>query len=148
MKISENYTDTDVGFDLLAIKNKIDNKPTRQILLAAEDLAVNILEPLLKEHKFNIVSWYRCSTLEREYCKHSYFNFLRENRLVSSEKSWAEYLGQKQHITGSAVAIVAPNLDAVYEWLQDRTFDILQKRDGYIYVSYVKDANRKLILGE
>lgn len=146
MKISEHFTDVDVGFDLVAIKNKIDNTPSRQVLLLAEDLAVNLLEPLKAEHDFRIVSWYRCSNLEREYCKHSYFDYLRENRLTVSEKTWATYLGNKQHVTGSAVSLISGNMDTVFEWLSDQTFDVLQMRDGYIHVSYVKGANRKLIL--
>jgi hypothetical protein len=146
MKISEKYTDTDVEFDLIAVKNGIDNKAPRAVLSAATELAENILEPLAEKFEFRILSWFRSSTLEREYCKKSYFEWLRTNRLTFNEASWIKYLSEKQHITGAAVSILSNDLQAVYEYLQNQTFDILQLRDGYIHVSYVKDANRKMIL--
>ena len=146
MKISEKYTDTDVEFDLIAVKNGIDNKAPRAVLSAATELAENILEPLAEEFEFRILSWFRCSTLEREYCKKSYFEWLRTNRLTFSDASWIKYLSEKQHITGAAVSILSNDLQGVFEHLQNQTFDILQLRDGYIHVSYVKDANRKLVL--
>lgn len=146
MKISEQYTDTDVEFDLIATKNGIDNKAPRNVLSRATDLAENILEPMALKFDFRILSWYRSSVLEREYCKKSYFEWLRTNRLTVNEANWVKYLQEKQHITGSAVSVLSNDLQAVYEWLQTQTFDILQLRDGYIHVSYVKDTNRKLVL--
>lgn len=146
MKISEKYTDADVTFDLIAVKNGIDNKAPRSVLNMATDLAENILEPLAQEHDFRIISWFRSATLEREYCKRSYFEWLRTNRQTVSEASWIKYLAEKQHITGAAVSIFSNDLQAVFEWLQNQTFDILQMRDGYIHVSYVQGSNRKLVL--
>lgn len=146
MKISENYTDTDVDFDLIAVKNGIDNKAPRAVLTAATDLAENILEPMADKFEFRVLSWYRSSTLEREYCKKSYFEWLRTNRLTVNETNWIKYLQEKQHITGAAVSILSNDLQSVYDWLQTQTFDILQLRDGYIHVSYVQGANRKLVL--
>lgn len=146
MKISEKYTDIDVEFDLIAAKNGIDNKAPRAVLTVATDLAENILEPLKSKFEFRILSWYRSSVLEREYCKKSYFEWLRANRLTVTEANWVKYLQEKQHITGAAVSILSNDIQEVYEWLQTQTFDILQLRDGYIHVSYVKGANRKLVL--
>lgn len=146
MKISENYTATDVGFDLIAVKNKIDNTPPRNVLRAAEDLAEYVLEPLRAAFQFRIVSWYRSSTLEREYSKPSFFEWCRNNKLPLHDKNWFDYLENKQHVTGHAVSIVSENLEAMFEHLQGEDFDILQMRDGYIHISYVKGANRRLIL--
>lgn len=144
--ISEKYSELDVTFDLIAVKNGIDNSASRSVLNMATDLAENVLEPLAQHFDFRIVSWFRCSTLEREYCKKSYFEWLRTNRLTVSEASWINYLKEKQHITGAAVSIFSNDAQAVFEWLQNQTFDILQMRDGYIHVSYVAGANRKLVL--
>lgn len=146
MKISEKYTAADVTFDLIAVKNGIDNSAPRSVLNMSTDLAENILEPLSEQFEFRIISWFRCATLEREYCKKSYFEWLRNNRQTVSETSWVAYLKEKQHITGAAVSIFSNDAQAVFEWLQNQTFDILQMRDGYIHVSYVKGANRKMVL--
>ena len=146
MKISKSYTDADVGFDLIAVKNKIGNVPPRAVLLAAEDLASGLLEPLKEKFEFRIVSWYRSSMLEREYCKGSFHEWTRAQGVAYNDKNWYEYLKEKQHVLGSAVAIVGADNSAIFEWLQTQPFDILQMRDGYIHVSFVKDANRKLVL--
>ena len=146
MKISENYSDVDVGFDLIAVKNKINNTPPRPVLIAAEELADKLLEPLRKEFKFRIVSWYRSAVLEREYCKMGFHNWCRANGKTFNDKNWYEYLQEKQHVLGCAVSIVCDDNDKLFEYLQTQTFDILQLRDGYIHVSYVTDANRKLVL--
>lgn len=146
MKISDKYTDNDVQFDLIAAKNGIDNTAPRKVLTMATDLAENVLEPLASKFEFRILSWYRSSTLEREYCKKSYFEWLRTNRLTFNETNWVAYLKEKQHITGAAVSIFSNDLQEIFEYLQTQTFDILQLRDGYIHVSYVKNANRKLVL--
>ena len=147
MKISEHYTDLDVSFDLLATKSKIDNKPSRAVLINAEVLAENILEPLREEgFDFRIASWYRSNALEREYCKLSFHNWTREQGLPFNESSWATYLRDKQHIHGYAVAIVSNDNQQIFEWLQNHTFDLLQLRKDYIYVSYVDGKNRKMVL--
>jgi hypothetical protein len=146
MKISPNYTDLDVGFDLVAIKNKIDNTPPRNVLRAAEDMAEFVLEPLRNAYNFRIVSWYRSPTLEREYSKPGFFDWCRQNKLTCSDKNWFDYIQQKQHVTGHAVSIVSNDLEMIYEYLQSEEFDILQMRDNYIHISFVKGANRRLIL--
>nr|DAF93419.1 MAG TPA: peptidase [Myoviridae sp. ctshb19] len=146
MKISQNYTDLDVGFDLVAVKNKIDNTVPRAALLAAEGVAQKILEPLREKFDFRIVSWYRSSALEREYCKGSYHDWLRQNGLPFNEQNWARYLNEKQHVLGCAVSLISNDSQAIFEHLQQQTFDLLQQRDGYIHVSYVEGANRKIVL--
>jgi len=146
MRISEHYSDLDVGFDLLAQKSKIDNTPPREALLAAEKVAENILEPLREKFDFRIVSWYRSPALEREYCKVSYYDWLRENGLSFNEANWARYLNDKQHVLGCAVSLISNESTAIFEWLQQQTFDILQQRGSYIHVSYVAKANRKIVL--
>uniref|UniRef100_A0AB39CDU3 Peptidase M15 n=1 Tax=Pseudomonas phage HRDY3 TaxID=3236930 RepID=A0AB39CDU3_9VIRU len=146
MQISEHYTDLDVGFDLLAHKSKIDNTPPRDALLAAEKVAKNILEPLRSQFDFRIASWYRSSALEREYCKGSYYDWLRENGLPFNETNWVKYLDGKQHILGCAVSLISNEAQAIFEHLQQQTFDILQMRGPYIHVSYVEGANRKIVL--
>jgi len=146
MRISEHFTDLDVGFDLLAQKSKIDNTPPRAALLAAEKVAENILEPLREQFDFRIVSWYRSAALEREYCKGSYYDWLREAGLPFNETNWARYLADKQHILGCAVSLISNQSTAVFEWLQTQTFDVLQMRGNYIHVSWVEGANRKIVL--
>jgi hypothetical protein len=146
MQISKNFSDVDVSFDLIAIKNKINNVAPRPVLLAAEDLAANVLEPLKEKFDFRIVSWYRSAVLEREYCKGSFHEWTRAKGVAFNDRNWYEYLKEKQHVLGSAVAIVGSDNSAIFEWLQTQTFDILQMRDGYIHVSFVKDANRMLVL--
>lgn len=146
MRISNSFTDADVSFDLIAIKNKINNTAPRSALIAAEDLAANILEPLKEKFEFRIVSWYRSAVLEREYCKGSFHEWTRANGVAFNDRNWYEYLKEKQHVLGCAVAIVGSDNSAIFEWLQTQTFDILQMRDGYIHVSFVKDSNRMLVL--
>jgi len=146
MQISKNYTDVDVAFDLIAIKNKISNTPPRSVLLAAEVLAAHVLEPLKEKFDFRVVSWYRGAVLEREYCKGSFHEWTRAKGVAFNDKNWYDYLKEKQHVLGCAVAIVGADNSAIFEWLQTQTFDVLQMRDGYIHVSYVKDANRMLVL--
>lgn len=146
MRISENYTDLDVGFDLVAVKNKINNTPPIEALRAAEKVAENILEPLRKEFDFRIVSWYRSPVLEREYCKASYYDWLRANGLPFNETNWVKYLNEKQHVLGVAVSLISNDAQAIFDHLQNQTFDLLQMRDGYIHVSYVENANRKMVL--
>lgn len=146
MQISEHYSDLDVGFDLLAQKSKIDNTPPRHALLAAEKVAQNILEPLREQFDFRVVSWYRCSALEREYCKISYHDWLRENGLPFNEANWVKYLDGKQHVLGCAVALISNQSTAIFEHLQQQTFDLLQQRGNYIHVSYVDGSNRKIVL--
>lgn len=146
MRISENYTDQDVSFDLVAVKNRIDNTPPREALLAAEKVAANILEPLRLLFDFRIVSWYRSPVLEREYCKASFYDWIRAQGLPFNDASWIKYLNDKQHVLGSAVAIISNDAQAIFDHLQTQTFDILQMRDGYVHVSFVEGSNRKMVL--
>ena len=146
MQISEHYTDLDVSFDLVAVKNKIDNTAPREALLAAEFVAENILEPMRQQFDFRIVSWYRSAALEREYCKVSYYDWLRQNGLPFNETNWMKYLNDKQHVLGQAVSIISNESQAIFDWLQQQTFDILQIRGSYIHVSYAEGQNRKMIL--
>lgn len=146
MRISENYTDFDVSFDLVAVKNRIDNTPPREALIAAGKVAENILEPLRKQFDFRIVSWYRSPVLEREYTKGSFYDWIRAQGLPFNDASWIKYLNDKQHVLGSAVSLISNDMQSIYEHLQTQVFDILQMRDGYIHVSYVEQANRKIVL--
>jgi hypothetical protein len=146
MRISENYTDLDVGFDLVAIKNRIDNTPPRDALHAAGKVAENLLEPMLKKFDFRLVSWYRSPVLEREYTKASFYDWIRAQGLPFNDASWIKYLNDKQHVLGSAVSLISNDAQSIFDWLQTQTFDILQMRDGYIHVSYVENGNRKIVL--
>lgn len=146
MKISKNYTDLDVGFDLIAIKNRIDNTPPRTALNAAEALAANILEPLREKFDFRIASWYRSNALEREYCKVGFHEWTRANQVAFNDKNWYTYLQEKQHGLGVAVALFSNDIEALFGYLQTQTFDVLQLRDGYVHVSYVEKANRMIVL--
>lgn len=146
MRISKNYSDLDVGFDLVAVKNKIDNTPSRDALIAAGKVAENILEPLRELFDFRIVSWYRSPVLEREYCKVSFYDYIRAQNLPFNDASWIKYLNDKQHVLGAAVSMISNDAQAIFDHLQNQTFDILQMRGNYIHVSFVEGANRKIVL--
>lgn len=146
MRISKNYSDLDVGFDLVAVKNKIDNTPSRDALIAAGKVAENILEPMREQFDFRLVSWYRSPVLEREYCKVSFYDYIRAQNLPFNDASWIKYINEKQHVLGAAVSLISNDSQAIFDWLQTQVFDILQMRGNYIHVSFVEGGNRKIVL--
>lgn len=115
MSVSKHFNLHDVEFNELGVRLGIPNKLPESLYQNAVDLAENVLDPLFEKlgNKVVITSWYRCSALEREYCKQDYIKWCVENRKAINTYSWDDYITTKGHTT--AMAVCLRNDDEVWE---------------------------------
>ena len=131
MKLTENFTLNELVYSATAEKNKIDNRPSVQVVANLKALCENVLQPLRNALGCPIVisSGFRCAVL---------------NKKVGGQPN-------SQHLMGQAADLVVPqkNLKDVFNYIKSHlNYDQLlyeySKTDKWIHVSFRNDGhNRK-----
>lgn len=131
MKLTENFTLNELVYSATAEKNKIDNRPSVQVIANLKSLCENVLQPLRNALGCPIVitSGFRCAVL---------------NKKVGGQPN-------SQHLMGQAADLVVPqkNLKDVFNYIKSHlNYDQLlyeySKTDKWIHVSFRNDGhNRK-----
>ena len=131
MKLTENFTLNELVYSATAEKNKIDNRPSVQVIANLKALCENVLQPLRNTLGCPIVitSGFRCDVL---------------NKKVGGQPN-------SQHLMGQAADLVVPqkNLKDVFNYIKSHlNYDQLlyeySKSDKWIHVSFRNDGyNRK-----
>ncbi len=131
MNLTENFTLNELVYSATAEKNKIDNRPSVQVIANLKSLCENVLQPLRNALGCPIVitSGFRCAVL---------------NKKVGGQSN-------SQHLMGQAADLVVPqkNLKDVFNYIKSHlNYDQLlyeySKTDKWIHVSFRNDGhNRK-----
>lgn len=131
MNLTENFTLNELIYSVTAEKNKIDNRPSVQVIANLKSLCENVLQPLRNALGCPIVitSGFRCAVL---------------NKKVGGQSN-------SQHLMGQAADLVVPqkNLKDVFNYIKSHlNYDQLlyeyNKTDKWIHVSFRNDGhNRK-----
>lgn len=131
MNLTENFTLNELVYSTTAEKNKIDNRPSVQVIANLKSLCENVLQPLRNALGCPIVitSGFRCAVL---------------NKKVGGQPN-------SQHLMGQAADLVVPqkNLKDVFNYIKSHlNYDQLlyeySKTDKWIHVSFRNDGhNRK-----
>lgn len=131
MNLTENFTLNELIYSVTAEKNKIDNRPSVQVIANLKSLCENVLQPLRNALGCPIVitSGFRCAIL---------------NKKVGGQSN-------SQHLMGQAADLVVPqkNLKDVFNYIKSHlNYDQLlyeySKTDKWIHVSFRNDGhNRK-----
>lgn len=131
MNLTENFTLNELVYSATAEKNKIDNRPSVQVIANLKSLCENVLQPLRNALGCPIVitSGFRCAVL---------------NKKVGGQPN-------SQHLMGQAADLVVPqkNLKDVFNYIKSHlNYDQLlyeySKTDKWIHVSFRNDGhNRK-----
>ena len=131
MNLTENFTLNELVYSATAEKNKIDNRPSVQVIANLKSLCENVLQPLRNALGCPIIisSGFRCAVL---------------NKKVGGQSN-------SQHLMGQAADLVVPqkNLKDVFNYIKSHlNYDQLlyeySKTDKWIHVSFRNDGhNRK-----
>lgn len=131
MNLTENFTLNELVYSATAEKNKIDNRPSVQVIANLKSLCENVLQPLRNALGCPIVitSGFRCAVL---------------NKKVGGTAA-------SQHLYGQAADFIVPqkNLKDVFNYIKshlpyDQLLYEYNKTDKWIHVSYRNDGhNRK-----
>ena len=131
MNLTENFTLNELVYSTTAEKNKIDNRPSVQVIANLKSLCENVLQPLRNALGCPIVitSGFRCAKL---------------NKLVDGASN-------SGHLYGQAADFIVPqkNLKDVFNYIKshlpyDQLLYEYNKTDKWIHVSYRNDGhNRK-----
>ena len=148
MKLSKYFFDYEVGKSNTANIQEILNEPTKEVMVAAQLLAINVLDPI-REHfgtPFSPQSWYRSEELERFITKKAFEQWCRNRGSPVSQFSWIEYFNKKSHPRGEAVDISIPGVDRIdlFNWIKDNIiYDQLILESTWVHVSFSATYNRK-----
>lgn len=160
-----NFKMYEVAKSSTAVRLNIDNTPSSEILEAAEQVAIHILQPV-RDHfgiPFSPNSWFRCEELERAITKNSFPAWCERKgysmtTLELVEEAWKIYFAKKSHPKGEAVDFEIPGISntILFDWCKDNlpAYDQLitefMKVDspsaGWCHGSYSVDNNRMHIL--
>lgn len=131
MNLTENFTLNELVYSATAEKNKIDNRPSVQVIANLKSLCENVLQPLRNALGCPIIisSGFRCAVL---------------NKKVGGTAA-------SQHLYGQAADFIVPqkNLKDVFNYIKshlpyDQLLYEYNKTDKWIHVSYRNDGhNRK-----
>lgn len=131
MKLTQNFTLNELTYSVTANVNKIDNRPSVQVVANLKAICENVLQPLRDNLGVPVIvsSGFRCAEL---------------NKKVGSRPN-------SQHLTGQAVDFVVPQKDLkdVYNYIKhnlpyDQLLYEYNPLDKWIHVSYRTDGhNRK-----
>ena len=131
MNLTENFTLNELVYSATAEKNKIDNRPSVQVIANLKSLCENVLQPLRNALGCPIVitSGFRCAVLNKK----------------------AGGQSNSQHLMGQAADLVVPRKDLkdVFNYIKSHlNYDQLlyeySKTDKWIHVSFRNDGhNRK-----
>lgn len=132
MKLTTNFTLNELTYSVTAESNRIDNRPSVQVISNLKALCENVLQPLRNALGCPIIitSGFRCALL---------------NKRIGGRPN-------SQHLTGHAADFIVPrkNLKEVFNFIRDNLpYDQLlyeYAKDGlkWVHVSYRSDGhNRK-----
>lgn len=131
MNLTQNFTINELTYSVTANANKIDNRPSIQVIANLKALCENVLQPL-RDYlgcPVKVTSGFRCAVL---------------NKKIGGTKN-------SQHLYGQAADFIVPqkNLKDVYNYIKlnlpyDQLLFEYTKSDKWIHVSYRTDGhNRK-----
>ncbi len=130
MKLTENFTISELIYSYTAQVNKIDNRPSVQVIENLKALCENILQPL-RDH-------FACPIIIT-----SGFRSPKLNKKIGG-------VANSQHIEGKAADFIIPAVDlkTVFKWIKNNlVYDQLlyeyNSKDVWIHVSYDRSHNRK-----
>lgn len=155
-KISPHFSHREVSKSYTADRHEIDNTPTPEVMAFAQQLALNVLEPIRTHFgiPFSPNSWFRSEALERHICWTSFVKWSKRKGYSSpDETAWADYFSRKSHPNGQAADIEIPGIanDDLYAWIEENLeYDQLirefpKKGDpmsGWVHVSWNPSGNR------
>lgn len=155
-KLTKHFTHGEVAKSYTATRHNIDNTPSSQILLNAQLLARNVLEPIRTHYgiPFSPQSWYRSEALEKNISWDSFVDWCgRHGYHQPDDEAWADYFSRKSHPNGEAADIEIPSIsnDDLYDWiLNNLEFDQLIREfpkpgdpmSGWVHVSWSATGNR------
>lgn len=130
MKLTANFTLNELTYSVTAEANKIDNRPSVQVIANLKTLCENVLQPLRDNLgvPVKITSGFRCAQLNK--------------KVKGSPNS--------QHLTGQAADLIIPqkNLRDVYLWMKshlqyDQLLYEYSNSDKWIHVSYRSDGHNR-----
>lgn len=131
MNLTQNFTINELTYSVTANANKIDNRPSVQVIANLKALCENVLQPLRNYLgcPVKITSGFRCAVLNKKI-----------GGAINS-----------QHCVGQAADFIVPqkNLKDVYNYIKynlpyDQLLYEYNKSDKWIHVSYRSDGhNRK-----
>ncbi len=156
VKISKHFTHYEVCKSSTANRYSIDNTPSDAVLIAAEGVAYNVLEPIRVEFgiPFSPQSWYRGELLERNITWNSFVRWAeRKGYADAGNIAWDAYFSRKSHPRGEAVDIEIPSIpnDTLFNWiLNNLEYDQLIREfpragdpfSGWVHVSWKPNGNR------
>ena len=123
MKLTDNFTINEMTYSVTALANKIDNRPSVEVIANLKGLCENVLQPLRNHLGCSVIitSGYRCPAL---------------NRKVGGKPN-------SQHLKGQAADLVVPqkNLREVFDYIKnnlpyDQLLYEFNKTDKWIHVSF------------
>lgn len=130
MKLTENFTISELIYSYTAQVNKIDNRSSVQVIENLKALCENILQPL-RDH-------FACPIIIT-----SGFRSPKLNKKIGG-------VANSQHIEGKAADFIIPAVDLkiVFKWIKNNlVYDQLlyeyNSKDVWIHVSYDRSHNRK-----
>ena len=130
MKLTENFTISELIYSYTAQVNKIDNRPSVQVIENLKALCENILQPL-RDH-------FACPIIIT-----SGFRSPKLNKKIGG-------VANSQHIEGKAADFIIPAVDlkTVFKWIKnnlvyDQHLYEYNSKDVWIHVSYDRSHNRK-----
>lgn len=130
MKLTENFTISELIYSYTAQVNKIDNRPSVQVIENLKALCENILQPLRDHFACHIIIT-------------SGFRSPKLNKKIGG-------VANSQHIEGKAADFIIPAVDlkTVFKWIKNNlVYDQLlyeyNSKDVWIHVSYDRSHNRK-----
>lgn len=134
MNLTKNFTIHELTYSVTAEANKIDNRPSVQVIANLKALCENVLQPLRDCLNCPIIvtSGFRCAVL---------------NKKIGGRPN-------SQHLVGQAADIIVPrrNLKDVYNYIKhnlpyDQLLYEYNKTDKWLHISYRNDGhNRKQAL--
>lgn len=130
MKLTENFTINEMTYSVTAMSNKIDNRPSVEVIANLKALCENVLQPLRNHLGCAIIvtSGYRCSEL---------------NKKIGGKPN-------SQHLKGQAADFVVPQkkLKEVFDYIKNNLpYDQLlyeyNKTDKWIHVSFCSNKSNR-----
>jgi len=140
-----------------ATRLMIDNTPTQPTLVAAQAVAVNVLDPI-REHfgiPFAPTSWYRGEKLEKAINDAAWKTWCARKGIKANAESWKQYFALKSHPKGEAVDVQIPGVPnpVLADWVEKNipAYDQLileyfrpnDPMSGWVHVSFSLINNRK-----
>ena len=130
MKLTDNFTINEMTYSVTALANKIDNRPSVEVIANLKGLCENVLQPLRNHLGCSVIitSGYRCPAL---------------NRKVGGKPN-------SQHLKGQAADLVVPQkkLKEVFDYIKnnlpyDQLLYEFNKIDKWIHVSYCSNKSNR-----